>query len=352
MPPRTLPPVRKESIHVVPWRGGSPPKKILAIRLQAFGDTVITFPYLQSLRSRWPSAELHFLTREEFSDLPRNLKTFDAVYSIGGGRNRFLQTASALRLIPRLRGETYDVVLDLQRNRLSRMIRRSLHPTAFSEFDRFSLKAAGERTREAINALLGEPIPEALPLLSIKENVRANDVFDADTKKFIVLNPAGSFVTRNWPLERYVEFADTWIQNIDAGAQFVVIGTKQIQDKAEYLEKNLGNKILNLVGKTTSTAAFAFIQNAGLVISEDSGLMHLAWVAQVPVVALFGSTRSAWSKPLGKWSVCLNASDLECGECLEASCRFGDVHCLTRYSVGFVVETAKKLLEGRGRDGE
>jgi heptosyltransferase-2 len=352
MPSIMTPREQKEPIHVLPWKSSSSPEKVLAIRLQAFGDTVITFPYLQSLRSLWPSSELHFLTREEFGDLPFHLKMFETVHTIGGGRNRLLQVANAMSLIPRLRREKYDVVLDLQRNDLSRMVRRLLRPKSFSEFDRFSLKTAGERTRETINGLLGRRIPETLPRLSLKESVGANILPDIGREKIIVLNPAGSFTTRNWPLERYVEFANKWIEDVDANARFALLGTGQIQDKAEYLKKNLGDKILNLVGKTTPFAALSFLQNAELVISEDSGLMHMAWVAQVPVVALFGSTRSAWSKPLGQWSICLNSSDLECGECLEATCRFGDVHCLTRYSAELVVETAKTLLENKRRGEE
>jgi len=352
MPPVTMTRERKESIRAVPWRSSSHPKKVLAIRLQAFGDTVITFPYLQSLRSHWPSAELHFLTREEFSDLPRNLKTFDAVHAVGGGRNRLLQAADTLRLIPQLRKERYDVVIDLQRNRFSRMIRRLLHPESFSEFDRFSLKPAGERTSSAINALLHQPIQEHLPLLALKEGVRSAAALRVEKKRIVVLNPAGSFPTRNWPLERYVEFAEKWIAHVDADAQFATLGTEQILNKAGYLEKTLGARLINLAGRTLTSEAFAIVQQAELVVSEDSGLMHMAWVAQVPVVALFGSTRSAWSGPLGKWSVCLNSSDLECGECLQAACRFGDIHCLTRYSADVVVETAKKLLENKRRSGE
>ena len=134
--------------------------------------------------------------------------------------------------------------------------------------------------------------------------------------------------------------------------KFLVLGTEQIREKANFLKKNLGDKLINLVGKTTPSEAFAILQKAELVVSEDSGLMHMAWVAQVPVVALFGSSRSAWSKPPGRWSVCLDSSDLDCGECLQPACRFGDVHCLSRYSTGFIVETARKLLEEKNQSGE
>ncbi|MGA9407458.1 MAG: glycosyltransferase family 9 protein [Bacteroidota bacterium] len=345
-----------ESIHVVPWVDRTPPPKILAIRLQALGDTVITLPYLQSLHNLWPSTQFHFLTREEFGDLPRNMKMFDAVFTIGGGRDRMRQFWNALRLVPRLRNEKYDVVVDLQRNMVSRMIRRMVRPKSLSEFDRFSLNTAGDRTRRTINNLLPRPIPEPLPRLDLRENSRGVNALNAagyhTSKKLIVLNPAGSFSTRSWPLDHFLGFATGWIDNVDADSQFLVLGTEQIREKANFLKKNLGDKLINLVGKTTPSEAFAILQKAELVVSEDSGLMHMAWVAQVPVVALFGSSRSAWSKPPGRWSVCLDSSDLDCGECLQPACRFGDVHCLSRYSTGFIVETARKLLEEKNQSGE
>ncbi len=128
---------KKESIRAVPWSGRTYPKKILAIRFQALGDTVITLPYLQGLHAIWPSAQFHFLTREEFSDLPRAMKMFDIVYTVGGGRDRTRQFGNAVRLVPRLRKEHYEIVIDLQRNMLSRMLRRLMRPKSFSEFDRF-----------------------------------------------------------------------------------------------------------------------------------------------------------------------------------------------------------------------
>lgn len=352
-----LPPIfeKKESIHAAPWCGRTAPEKILAIRFQAFGDTVITLPYLQALNAIWPSSQIHFLTRDEFSELPRRMRIFTVVHTIGGGRSRTLQYGYALRLVPLLRKEHFDVVIDLQRNAMSRMIRRFLFPKGFSEFDRYSLNSAGDRTKATIDKLGSPPVPESLPRLDLREDPGTlsilNDAGYHGVNNLIVLNPAGNFVTKSWPLDRYLGFANRWIDNVDANAQFLILGTEAIQEKAVYLKEKSGGRILNLAGMTTASEAFAILQKAELVLSEDSGLMHMAWVAGIPVVALFGSTRSAWSRPLGEWSVCLDSSDLECGECLQPDCRFGDVRCLSRYTVEFIVETAKALLDRRRQRG-
>ncbi len=347
---------KNESFLAIPWDNHTTPQKILAVRLQALGDTVITLPYLQGLKNILPSTEFHFLTREEFGDIPRNMKMFDNVLTIKGGRDVKLQLLNSLFLLPRLWKEKYDIVIDLQRNRVSRMIRRALHPQSFSEFDRFSLKTAGDRTRATINDLDFQSIPEIPANLQLREKLRGMDRLREagydPAKKFIVLNPAGSHLTKCWPLENYVGLAKKWIDLVDTDVRFLILGVKEMREKALYLKEKLGDRLINLVEKTTPSEAFNILRQAELVVTEDSGLMHMAWVAQVPVVALFGSTRSAWSRPMGASSVCLDSSDLECGECLQPLCRYGDVHCLSRHSPEAVIAIAKKLLSERNHRSE
>ena len=73
-----------ESVNARPWESTGPPARILAVRLQAFGDTVLTLPYLQALRRLLPGASLDFLTRSEVAELPRALVLFDHVFEIRG----------------------------------------------------------------------------------------------------------------------------------------------------------------------------------------------------------------------------------------------------------------------------
>jgi ADP-heptose:LPS heptosyltransferase len=161
--------------------------------------------------------------------------------------------------------------------------------------------------------------------------------------KIIVLNPAGSFSSRNWPLDNYLEFTRLWKE--EAPAQFIILGLPSLQPKANFLKQHLGNALIDLTGKTTSSEAFQLVGKAHFVLTEDGGLMHMAWVQGVPTLALFGSTRSDWSSPCGAWSRCLDSSDLPCGNCMDAVCRFGDVHCLTRYSPEFVFKEGRDLAK-------
>ena len=133
------------------WNGKKYPKRILAIRLQAMGDLVITLPYLQDLRNKLPAdTKIDLLTRKEVDSIPRSLKLFDKIYSIGGKRNFKKQFILFLLLLPKILLQRYDVVIDLQNNLISRIARKSIMPKAWSEFEKFAPISAGEKNRITI----------------------------------------------------------------------------------------------------------------------------------------------------------------------------------------------------------
>jgi heptosyltransferase II len=335
------------NISAKPWTELKPPKRILAIRLQAMGDVIITLPYLQQLRSSLPvSVKLDLLTRKETADIPKNIFLFDNVYSIGGGRNDKKQLISTFLLLPKLLMQRYDMVLDLQNNLISKIVRKSISPKAWSAFDKFSPIAAGERNRLTIEAVgLGDNhmnthfrLKAPTSGLTILKNMGWNE-----PDKLVVLNPAGFFKTRNWNLNNYVQFSRLWLNRFP-DTKFLALGTTFIAGKAAFLQQELGDSFINLVGNTTPSEAFAILQHATLVLSEDSGLMHMAWVSGIPTITLFGSTRSDWSRPLGAHSFFLDSSDLPCGNCMQADCRMGDIRCLARITPERILEQALILI--------
>lgn len=339
------------NISCKPWTEKTPPRRILAIRLQALGDVVITLPYLQCLRNSIPGdARLDFLTRKEVEDIPRNIDLFDHVYSIGGGRDSKRQLLSTSLLLPQLLLQRYDVIIDLQNSTLSRIVRAILRPAAWSGFDRFSPRPAGERNRLTIEAA-GLGPNQADDRLQLRRSFQAASVLTnvdpTDTVRLVVLNPAGAFATRNWEMHKYVQFARQWLQRWP-DTKFLVLGTSFIAQKAMFLQDELGEHVINLVGRTTPSEVFYLLQRVTLVLSEDSGLMHMAWVSGTPVIALFGSTRGDWSRPLGPHSLVLDSSDLPCGNCMQATCRRGDVFCLTRRTAEDVFSHAVSLLDRGG----
>ena len=84
-------------------------------------------------------------------------------------------------------------------------------------------------------------------------------------------------------------------------------------------------------------------------LREDFGSMHFAQVPGIPTLAKFGSPHSDWSVPQEQNSLCLNSSDLKCGNCLLGICKYSDVHCLTSSSPEFVSDKLISLLKRIGK---
>jgi heptosyltransferase II len=336
----------KLNIRANPWKGDTCPENILVIRYQALGDTVITLPYLQHLKRQYPIVNLHLLTRKEVGQIPGSLKIFSRIIEVGGGRKAKLIFFLSLLKLPQLWFSRYDLVLDLQNNKISRIIRKLLFVKAWAEFDGTSPVSAEERIRRTIEAAWTWNIAADTHFISHDSDktleLLAQNGYKPD-HDLIVLNPAGHCSAKNWPLEYYAEFAFCWKERIRRETQFVLLLLPALRQKADYLSEMLGDNCIDLTGKADQFTAFSIIRKCSLVLSEDSGLMHMAWVQDVPTVALFSSSRKDWSAPAGKKSICLDSSDLECGPCGLEVCKFGDNRCLTRYSPGYVVEKALKV---------
>ncbi|HCM75158.1 MAG TPA: hypothetical protein DIS90_02160, partial [Cytophagales bacterium] len=101
----------KVNLSAKPLGKNKLPKKILVMRFQALGDTIITLPYLQSLKTNYPGIILHLLTRYEVAQIPLALSIFEKVITIGGGRNAKFQFLISILLLPKLWFNQYDAVL-------------------------------------------------------------------------------------------------------------------------------------------------------------------------------------------------------------------------------------------------
>ena len=224
-------------------------------------------------------------------------------------------------------------------------MRTVLRPTSWSEFDRFSPALAGERTRATIEATgLGALV--VYPVLSPEVDSALEKLRDAGwdgASDLVVLNPAGAFPGRAWPPESYARFAELWGARSEAPPQFLLLGLPRLHATAAFLRSHLGDRLIDLVGRTTLSEAFALIGRTVLVVSEDSGLMHMAWVTGVTTVALFGASRSEWASPHGNYSECVNACALADGICMDGTCRQGPPPCLAELSPGAVLERAQAL---------
>ncbi|NUM82255.1 glycosyltransferase family 9 protein [bacterium] len=336
----------KEQRSFRPWRETKAPQKILIIRFYAIGDIAITFPACASLHEKYPETQIDYLTVHSNEELPEGVMIFNQIFGMHFSNLAVKKLIETLQWGLKIRRHKYDVIIDLQRNRISRLIRRIAGPSSWGEFDRFSPNPAGVRVLETFKRIgfaeleLNFKIPVTVHLLNQGKNLLIKNGWNG-SEKLIILNPAGLFETRNWPIQNYIQLSK--LIQASGPVKFLFLGTDRIREKADYLIRTVGMNAINLVNQTSLGMALAIMQMVSAVISEDSGLMHIAWVSGVPTVGLFGSSRHDWSSPIGSHSRCLHSGDLPCGACMAAKCKYSDTHCLSRYTPEMVFKKYEEL---------
>ncbi len=346
-----VPPLFAEGIIGRPMPAGVTPRRIVVVRLHAFGDAVITLPVLAGLRTLLPESRIEFVTSEEYLDLFESLSMLDAVHGFPARASKLRRVGAITRLASRLGSP--DLLLDLQRSNPSLLLGRLLRPTAWTAFDRFApasaldryLQAARwsglDRLQPAYGLTLDNDLRERGRHLLASHAPASDPWIPGERRPLVALNPAGCWPTKNWPAEYYIELAarlrNKW------NARIVLLGTENVRTGAAAISKALKGELIDLTRKTSTGEALAVVGELNLMVSDDSGLMHMAWVSGVPTVAMFGATRGVWSRPCGSHSYLFGSEDLECGACMSPVCARGDLLCLRRVDVEMVYSKCLEL---------
>lgn len=327
-------------------------KKILVIRFHAFGDVAITFPYVNGLHTAFPDAKIDFLTAKRVEVIPLQIQIFNRVIGVRGSMNNYLLLFWTILQIPSLLFRSYDIIVDLQNDRKSKLVQFFLKLKIRNTFEKFAPIFSGQRYQNAISELGIKSSPNFNIKLQQPELGREKLEQQGwkSGEKLIVLNPAGFYSSRNWPIENYLALIELLQKKLTTPFKIVLIGEDRILEKSTLISAAFPNQTINLVNQTTQLEAFALLAKMDVVLTEDSGLGHMAWVQGVKTLFLFGSTRADWTAPPYPHVVNLTSSDLDCGDCMQAICKWGDVRCLSRYSAAFIADTLVSLLDKRIQD--
>jgi heptosyltransferase-2 len=148
-------------------------------------------------------------------------------------------------------------------------------------------------------------------------------------QKRLMLCPGAEFgPAKQWPPEYYAEVANTLLKQ---GWQVLALGSKADQNTAAEIENAIEpdhqSQFVNLSGRTTLEEAIDLLGTADWVISNDSGLMHIAAAMQRPLVAVYGPTSPAFTPPLAD-NAHIVQIDIECSPCFERECPLGHHRCM------------------------
>ena len=198
-------------------------------------------------------------------------------------------------------------------------------------------------------ALAGTPPPgETRPVLHADAALRAQVLAGEQLqgRGYWVFAPGAEYgPAKCWPAERYAALAET-LHRRD-GLTVLLLGAAKEGALCEQVSRGAPGACRVLAGKTSLDQAMALIAAARGVVSNDSGLMHVAAAFGVPQVAVFGSTSPLHTPPLNPCASVVWLKDelgLDCAPCFDRVCRFGHTRCLTGISADRVEAALDRAL--------
>ena len=163
--------------------------------------------------------------------------------------------------------------------------------------------------------------------------------------KVLAICPGAEFgAAKQWPSEYYAELSNSMLAR---GWQVWLLGSANDELIAESILADIDNRYLeqcqNLVGRTNLAEAIDLMSLSSTVISNDSGLMHVAAALMKPVVAIYGSTSPDFTPPLTK-KVKLLTTNIECRPCFKRECPYGHLRCLTELKPELAIASLESFL--------
>ena len=333
-------------------------KRILITRIDRIGDVVLSTPVFRATKKRFPESYVTALVLKETEPIVRGNPWVDQVIVYDKkGRDRGWWNTLLFGL--NLRRECFDVVIHLHSTNRINIISWLAHIPIRIGYQRkndFLLTHAieekkwhGKRHEAEYNfdlmALIDVPKPENLELYFPLRDSDQNDLNhllpSSFQSRYVVFHSSASCISKKWAPARLAEVADRLTR--DYGILPVIIGEGPGVSDALKMQEFMEESALNLAGKLNLGMLGWLLKEARLLISNDSGPVHIASAVGTPVISIFGRNQPGLSatrwRPLSPNSSFLQ-KDVGCVECLADRCQI-DFKCLKELTVEDVLGEAK-----------
>ncbi|WP_051822318.1 lipopolysaccharide heptosyltransferase II [Desulfonatronum thiodismutans] len=342
----------------IPKHDGNRPSRILLVGPSWVGDMVMAQSLVQVLRQRFPGAEVDVLAPAWSAALVARMPGVRRAVSISAGHGR-LELWERLTLAHRLRG-SYDQALVLPNSLKSALVPFLAgipQRTGYLGEYRYVLL---NDTRRLNKHLLPMTVQRFVALGLSKDTEPPPDVpaprlevhaanvqyaltelnLDAD-RDILVLCPGAEYgPAKRWPTEQFAAVGRTLAGQ---GWNIWVMGSAKDGETAQAVCDLVGPTAVNLAGRTSLAQAVDLISLARAVVSNDSGLMHVAAALDRPLVAVYGSSDPGFTPPLSPNSRIVSLG-LKCSPCFQRQCPEGHLDCLLSLAPDLVLAQLAELL--------
>ncbi len=183
-----------------------------------------------------------------------------------------------------------------------------------------------------------------LEALTTPEDKKFKNLSLIKEKPILILCPGAAYgPAKCWPAEYFAEIAN---YKKTKAWQIVLLGSKSDESMGHKIQKLTKNACINLIGKTSLLEALNILSFATLVISNDSGLMHLTAALDRPLIALYGSSSPEFTPPLSEKAKIIYLK-LSCSPCFEKECPLIHFKCLKQLTPKIVLNTIADLINNK-----
>ncbi len=329
--------------------------KFLIIRFSSIGDIVLTTPVIRCLRKRYPDDEIHFLTRQAFKNIVEHNPYINKIHTLGDSFELMLHELAT---------EDYDYIIDLHHNLRTLRVKKHLKQVKSFSFNKLNIekfiltsfkintlpkKHIVDRNFECIQPLGVENDGLGLDyFIPAFDQVKESELPTSHMHGFIAVVIGAALATKKLPLHKLKELCAAIDHPI------ILLGGKEDYENGKAIALVDEIKIYNACGKFNLNESADLVKKSKLVITHDTGLMHIAAALQKPIISVWGNTVPAFGMYpyYGKRSHVnydvMEISKLWCRPCSKIGykkCHKGHFNCMEKIAVNDIVNLAKQRLK-------
>jgi len=339
-------------------------RRILIVRTDRIGDVLLSTPVIKALRQKYPQAYISMMVAPYARDIVEGNPYLDEII-IYDKDIKHKSWMRSLKFASRLKKKKFDLAIILHpTNRTHLMIFLAGIPKRLGYNRKFGflnnlakahMKQEGRRHEAEYNldllcdlGITGNVQDLFMPIKPESEQW-VKDLFTShsikETDKLLAINPGANCPSKIWPASNFAQVAEILARRHNFKI-LVVSGPKDIP-LANMIAHKIGDKAINLSGKTSVSHLASILKRCILFISNDSGPVHIASSLGIPVISIFGRNQPGLSPrrwgPLGRLDKYLH-KDVGCIQCLAHNCK-KEFACLRAISVLDVLCAAESILK-------
>lgn len=326
------------------------PDKFLIIRFSSIGDIVLTTPVIRNLRKRYPQAVIHYLTKKRFAAIVESNPYLDRVMMLEDDLSKTIEE---------IKGQHYDHIIDLHHNLRTLRIKSALGHVPFHSFDKLNIQK-WIYTNFKLNVMPGTHLVDrymrTVEKLGVtndgsgldyfipeEDRIKEGDIPFSHTHGYIAIAIGAAHNTKKLPVEKLQEL----VKKINY--PIILLGGKEDFESGAKIAAPDDVKIYNACGKFTLNESADIVRNSKLVISHDTGLMHIAAAFKRQILSVWGNTVPSFGmSPYQTFYEVFQVNNLWCRPCSKtgfAKCPLGHFKCMQKQSTDALAESALSFVK-------